>query len=129
MKRIVSTKNAPIPVAPYNQGIIAQKAGLVFTAGQLGLDPTTNKLVEGGLEKQAQQALKNIEQILVAAGSSLDNAVKVTIYLDNMDDFAAVNGIYEQYFTRDFPARTAIEVARLPLDALIEIEAIAVVSD
>lgn len=125
MRKIIATPKAPTPVAPYNQAIAVTDDILIYTAGQLGLDPATNQLVDGGVEEQTHQALKNIEQILLAAGSSMDEAVKVNIYLADMDDFGRVNEVYKQYFKSSYPARTAIQVARLPLDARIEIEAVA----
>lgn len=122
-KTIIRTENAPGAVGPYSQGIIAN--GFVFTAGQLGLDPSTKAFPEGGIEAQTRQALENLKGVLEAGGASLETAVKVTVFLDNIEDFAAMNGIYAEYFTGNPPARSAFEVARLPLGALVEIEAIA----
>lgn len=122
-KEIVTTEEAPKALGPYSAAV---KAGpYVYTAGQLGLDPATNKFVPGGIEEQTDQALKNVKALLEAAGTELGKVVKTTVFLKDMDDFAAMNGIYAQYFTEDFPARSAVQAARLPLDGLVEIEAVA----
>lgn len=122
-KEIITTKNAPAALASYNQAI---KVGeLIFTAGQIGIDPVSGKFLDDDASAQAKQALENIKAILETAGSSLEKVVKVTIFLSDLNDYAAVNKIYSQYFTKDFPARSAVEVARLPKNALIEIEVIA----
>jgi 2-iminobutanoate/2-iminopropanoate deaminase len=123
MRRVIATENAPAAVGPYSQGILLRD--LVFTAGQLGIDPATGKFVEGGVEAQTRQALTNIQAVLEAAGSSLSRVVKVTVFLQDMNDFKAVNGIYAQFFSKSPPARSAVQVAALPLGGLIEIEAIA----
>jgi 2-iminobutanoate/2-iminopropanoate deaminase len=120
----VTTENAPKVVGPYSQAIVA--AGLVFTAGQLGTDPKTGDFVEGGTSEQAAQALKNIEAILNAADSGLDRVVKVTVFLSDMNDFAKMNEVYGRFFKTPFPARSTVQVARLPRDAKVEIEAIAI---
>lgn len=122
-KRIVLIKDAPTPVGPYSQGVIMD--GWVWTSGQVGLNPATGELVGPDVATQANQALHNIEAILRAAGSSLNQVVRVTVFLTNMDDFSAVNAVYANYFATDFPARSCVEVARLPLDALVEIDAMA----
>lgn len=122
-KTIIRTENAPGAVGPYSQGIAAN--GFVFTAGQLGLDPATKAFVEGGIEAQTRQALENLKGVLEAGGASLETVVKVTVFLDNIEDFAAMNGVYAEFFIENPPARSAFEVARLPLGALVEIEAIA----
>lgn len=109
---------------PYSPGIIADADELVFTSGQLGLD-STGKLLSG-IEAQTKQALDNVKAVLEAAGSSMDKAVKITIYMADIKDYGTVNNIYKGYFSKDFPARTALQVANLPLGGLIEIEAIAV---
>ena len=116
-KTVLSTQQAPAAIGPYSQGIAA--GDLVFTSGQLPIDPAT-------IEEQARQSLKNVSAVLEAAGSSLDKAVKVTVFMADMNDFAAVNEVYKTFFTGDCPARSAVQVARLPNDAGIEIEAIAV---
>ena len=123
IREVIATEKAPAAVGPYSQAIRA--GDLVFTAGQLGLDPATGKLVEGGVEAQARQALTNLQAVLEAAGSSLKRVVKVTVFLQDINDFRAVNGVYAQFFTQEPPARSAVQVAALPLGGLIEIEAIA----
>lgn len=120
---VVATDKAPVAVGPYSQGI--QVGNLVFTAGQLGMNPATGKLVEGGIEAQTRQALTNLSAVLEAAGASLAHVVKVTVFLQDMGDFQAMNGVYAQFFTADPPARSAVEVAALPLGGLVEIEAVA----
>ena len=122
MKTIVSTKKAPAAIGPYSQGIAID--GLVFTSGQLGMIPDTGVLAHN-LAAQTVQALENLRTILQAAGLGLENVVKTTCYLKNMDDFALFNDIYSQYFVASEPARSCIEVARLPKDGLVEIEAVA----
>nr|VWO97955.1 Benomyl/methotrexate resistance protein [Ganoderma boninense] len=119
-----SPRPLPIPpeLGPYNQAI---KVGdLLFCSGSLGLEPSTGKLVEGGVEAQATKALQNLKAIVEAGGSELGKVVKTTVFLQNMDDFKAVNAIYAEFFGNHKPARSAVQVARLPLDALFEIEAI-----
>jgi 2-iminobutanoate/2-iminopropanoate deaminase len=123
MKReVIATKSAPAAIGPYSQGIAA--SGLVFTAGQIGLDPATGKLVEG-IEAQTRQVLANLRAILEAAGSGPDQVLKTTIFLADMADFARVNAIYAEAFGANPPARSTMQVAALPLGALVEIEAIA----
>lgn len=111
-------------VAPYSPAVVV--GPFVYTAGQIGLDPATKQLVEGGIRAQVEQALKNLGSVLAAAGTSLDQVVKTTVFLADMDDYAVMNEIYARVFDHDEPARSAVQVARLPLDALVEIEAIAV---
>lgn len=125
VKKIIHTNNAPNPIGPYSQA--NQVGNLLFTAGQLGLDPKTNDLVRGGIEAETHQALTNIKHILEEAGSSMERVVKTTVYLRDMNDFPVMNKIYAEYFTKDFPARTTVQVAVLPKNAAIEIEAIAVI--
>ncbi len=125
IKEVINAKNAPAAVGPY---VHAVKAGdLVFTSGQLGLDPVTGSLPEG-VEAQAHQSLKNLGAVLNAAGLSYSDVVKTTVFLDDINDFAAINAIYAEYFTGETPARSCVEVAKLPKGGLIEIEAIAVKS-
>jgi reactive intermediate/imine deaminase len=123
VREVIATEKAPAAVGPYSQAIRA--GDLLFTAGQLGMDPTTGKLVVGGVEAQARQALTNLQAVLEAAGSSLKRVVKVTVFLQDINDFKAVNGVYAQFFTQEPPARSAVQVAALPLGGLIEIEAVA----
>lgn len=122
-KKAVETAEAPKAIGPYSQAIVAN--GLVFTAGQIGADPKTGTLGES-IEVQTEQALKNIAAVLKASGSSMDNVVKTTVFLADINDFAKMNEIYAKYFGKPFPARSTVQVARLPRDAKIEIEAIAV---
>jgi len=126
MKQIIRTESAPAPFqgAPYNQGIAAN--GFVFVAGQLGLDPATGQLVEGGITAQTERVFANLRAVLEAAGASLDSIVKTTVFLSNLDDFAAMNDVYARHIGDQPPARSTVEVGRLPSGALVEIEAIAV---
>jgi 2-iminobutanoate/2-iminopropanoate deaminase len=120
--RSIATAQAPAAIGPYSQGVIA--GNLLFISGQLPLDPETGKFVAGGIEEHTHQCLKNLKAIAEAAGSSLERAVKVTVFLTNMEDFACVNQVYSQYFVGNLPARAAFQVAALPKNADIEIEAI-----
>lgn len=122
MKKVVVAKDAPAAVGPYVHAVEA--GNLVFTSGQLGLDPEKGTLPEG-IEAQTHQALKNLGAVLEAAGLTYNDVVRTMVFLDNMDDFAVVNGIYAEYFQDEVPARSCVEVARLPKGGLIEIEAIA----
>lgn len=124
-RTVVITDQAPAAVGPYSQGV--RIGNLVYTAGQIPLDPATGKLVEGGIEAQTRRALQNLQAVLEAAGSSLANVVKTTVFLQDMGDFGAMNGIYAQFFGGSPPARSAVQVAALPLGAQVEIEAIALV--
>ncbi|MBA7571279.1 RidA family protein [Candidatus Atribacteria bacterium 1244-E10-H5-B2] len=123
-KEIINTKNAPVAVGPYSQAV--RVGEMVFTSGQLGINPLNNQLVEG-IENQTRQALKNIENILEATNSLLDNAIKVTVFLRDMNNFSKMNEIYGEYFTKNPPARSCVEVSKLPKDAEIEIEVMATV--
>lgn len=122
-KTIVRTDEAPAPVGPYSQGVVLD--GWIWTSGQVALDPSTGEIVGQDAATQADRALSNIEAILTAGGSSLGQVVRATVYLTNMDDFAAVNAVYARYFPSAFPARSCVEVSRLPLGALVEIDVIA----
>jgi 2-iminobutanoate/2-iminopropanoate deaminase len=124
-RRAVRTDRAPRAIGPYSQAVVAGQ--LVFCAGQIGADPATGELVAGGVREQAEQALKNLAAVLEVAGSDLDHVVKTTVFLADMNDFAAMNETYARHFRRDPPARSTVQAARLPRGALIEIEAIAVV--
>jgi len=126
-KRAVESADAPKAIGPYSQAIIAN--GFVFTAGQIGSDPKTGTLVEGGIVEQTEQALKNLSAVLKASGSSFNNAVKVTVFLADMNDFAKMNEVYAKYFKAPSPARSTVQVARLPRDAKVEIEVIALVGN
>ena len=125
-KTVVATTSAPAAIGPYSQGV--RVGNLVFTAGQAALDPKTGQLVSGGITEQTTRTLENLKAVLEAAGSSLVKTVKATVYLKNMSDFAAMNAVYATYLAPEGvtpPARTTIEAARLPKDALVEIELIA----
>ncbi len=127
MKTIIATDKAPAAIGPYSQAV--KVGNLLFTSGMIPIDPATNTLVEGGIEVQAERALINVKALLEESGSSLDKVVKTVVFIKDMNDFAKVNEIYAKYFTKDFPARSCVEVARLPKDVLIEMEAIAEVDD
>jgi len=120
----VHTDGAPAAIGPYSQAIVS--GGFVFTAGQIGLVPETMEVVEGGVEEQAHRVLQNLTNVLEAAGSSMNDVVKTTMYLADMADFVAVNEIYAGYFGEPFPARSAVQAAALPKGVLVEIDAIAV---
>jgi 2-iminobutanoate/2-iminopropanoate deaminase len=123
MKKPVHTGAAPAAIGPYSQAIRA--GDFLFISGQLGLDPATKKMVEGGVASEAERALKNIGAIVEAAGGTFADVVKTTVLLQSMDDFSRLNEVYARFFTGDSPARAAYQVARLPLGALVEIEAVA----
>ncbi|RZB39747.1 ribonuclease UK114, partial [Asbolus verrucosus] len=127
IRKIISTSKAPRPVAPYNQAVLLDKT--LYVSGVLGLNKDTMKLVEGGAAVEARQALKSLGYILEAAGSSFDKVVKSTIFLNNIDDFAAVNEVYKDFFTKNHPARSTYQVGKLPLGANVEIEVIAAVGE
>ncbi|KZV59534.1 translation initiation inhibitor [Peniophora sp. CONT] len=118
----ISTSEAPAAIGPYSQAVTLD--GLVFVSGCLGLDPKSMNFVEGGVEAQARQALANLKAVLEASGSEMGKVAKATVFMKDMNDFVAVNKIYEEAFGEHKPARSAVEVARLPKDALVEIEAI-----
>ena len=124
MKQEINTENAPKAIGPYSQGIIAN--GFVFASGQIPLDPATGELNTGPVEEQAHLVLTNLKAVIEASGSSMDKVVKCTVFLEDMDDYGAVNAIYGEYFNAPYPARAAIQVARLPKDVKVEIEAIAI---
>lgn len=119
----ISTKKAPAAIGPYSQAI--RVGNIVYTSGQIPLDPATGAFVEGGIKEQTHQALNNIKAILEEAGTSMDNVVKTTVFMANMDDFADMNAVYAEFFTEPYPARSAVAVKTLPKGALIEIEVIA----
>lgn len=123
MKQVIHTDKAPAAIGPYSQAI--QIGQLLFTSGQVPIDPETGAIVEGGIQEQARQSLNNIKAILNAAGTNMGAVLKTTVFLQDMNDFAAMNEVYAQFFQEPYPARSAVQVARLPKDALVEIEAIA----
>jgi len=118
-KQPVQTNNAPQAIGPYSQAV--KFGNLLITSGQLGIDPATGA-IPATIEEQTRQSLENVKAIVEAAGASMDQVVKTTVFLKDMNDFATVNGIYAQYFSEPYPARSAVEVARLPKDGLVEIE-------
>jgi 2-iminobutanoate/2-iminopropanoate deaminase len=123
MRKIISTKDAPQAIGPYSQAI--KSNGFIFTSGQIAIDPSTQQVVAGDIGAQTERVLKNLSEILEAAGSGLGKVVRSTVFLKNMTDFAAMNEVYGKYFSSAPPARTTVEVARLPKDALVEIDVIA----
>lgn len=124
MKQVIATSKAPAAIGPYSQAVVV--GDLVYTAGQAAVDPQKGKLIEGGIEDQTRQTLRNIAAILEAAGSSMDRVVKTTVFLQDMGDFAAMNAVYATFFGDVPPARSTVQVAALPLGALVEIEAVAI---
>lgn len=127
MKELINTEKAPAAVGPYSQAVKVGPGRLVFCSGQIALDPASGKIMGASAGEQAEQVLKNLTAVLHAAGAELINVVKATIFLTSMADFQAVNAVYARYFTMELPARACIEVSRLPKDAKVEIEAIAVI--
>jgi len=124
MKQIINTTQAPAPIGPYNQAI--KSGSLLYTSGQIPIDPQTGNIVSGGIREQTIQTLENLKAVLEAAGNTLADVLKTTIFLTNMDDFPEINTLYAEYFDGDeAPARSTVQVAALPKDALVEIEAIA----
>lgn len=125
MKTVIATSKAPAAIGPYSQGI--QACNLVITSGQLPVDPATGAFAEGGIAGQTRQSLLNVQAVLAEAGLTMDNIIKTTVFLSDMNNFGAMNEVYATFFSEgNYPARSAVEVARLPKDALVEIEVIAV---
>ncbi len=122
-RTVIHTEAAPKAIGPYSQAVVA--GGLVFCSGQVPIDPATGELVPGGIEEQTHRSLRNLKAVLEAAGSGFDRVLKTTVFLQNMGDFAAMNAVYATYFPDNPPARSTVEVARLPRSALVEIECIA----
>ena len=123
MREVIATADAPKAIGPYSQAIRVD--GLLFTAGQVAIDPATQQLIEGDISAQTERVMKNLTAILKAAGCSLRDVVRCTVFLKNMNDFAAMNAVYGKYFDATPPARSTVEVSRLPKDALVEIDVIA----
>ncbi len=123
MREVIATDHAPKAIGPYSQAIRAQ--GLIFTSGQVAIDPATQQVITGDVSAQTDRVLKNLDAILQASGSSLDKILRCTVFLKNMGDFAAMNEVYGRYFKQAPPARSTVEVARLPKDVLVEIDVIA----
>jgi 2-iminobutanoate/2-iminopropanoate deaminase len=124
-KKVVFTEKAPKPIGPYSQAIIA--GNLIFTAGQIPIDPATNQVVQGDIKEQTRRVLENLRAILESVGATFDDVVKVTIYMKDLNEFSAMNEVYSEYFKNSPPARTTVEVSRLPRDVKIEIDLIAIV--
>ena len=124
MKEIISTDKAPAAIGPYSQAVCV--GDMIFTSGMIPINPEDGTLCTGTIEEQADRALSNLKALVEESGSSLDKVIKMTVFIKNMDDFAKVNEVYASYFTDKYPARSCVEVARLPKDVLIEIEAIAI---
>ncbi|MBA3257035.1 MAG: RidA family protein [Pyrinomonadaceae bacterium] len=127
MKQIIQTGRAPQAIGPYSQAIKAN--GFVFASGQIPIDPATDQFVAGGITEQTEQVMKNVAAVLVAAGSGLDRIVKTTVFLADMEEFAAMNEVYAKFFTSDPPARATVQAAGLPRNARVEIEVIALVEE
>jgi 2-iminobutanoate/2-iminopropanoate deaminase len=127
MRQTVATKNAPQAIGPYSQAVVAN--GFVFCSGQIPTDPETGEFVPGGIAEQTEQVLRNLSAVLEAAGSGLGRVVKTTVFLADMNDFAAMNEVYGRYFEEGPPARSTVEAARLPRDARVEIEAVALAGE
>ena len=125
IKKILTDK-APSPIGPYSQAMLVDGKYL-YTAGQVAIDPATGKLVEGDIKQQTRQAIKNVEAVLKAGGASLVSVFKTTVYLKDMNEFGAMNEVYGEFFSASAPARSTVEVARLPRDARVEIDAVALV--
>lgn len=126
-REIISTESAPAAVGPYSQAV--RVGNFIYTAGQIALVPETGKLAEGGIEEQTRQVMKNLANVLEAAGSGLANVVKTTIYVTNLQEFATINQVYGSFFTGDPPARSTVQVAALPLGVNVEIEAVAIAEE
>lgn len=125
MKEVISTPKAPAAIGPYSQAI--KVGNLVYTSGQIPIDPATGSFVEGGIKEQTRQSLLNVKAILEAAGLTMGNVVKTTVFMADMNDFADMNAIYAEFFTKPYPARSAVAVKTLPKGALVEIEVVAAV--
>lgn len=124
MTNVISTDKAPAAIGPYSQAI--EINGMIYTSGMIPIDPSTGELVTGSVEAQAEQAISNLEALLAASGSSIEKAVKTVVFISNMDDFGKINEVYAKHFKEPYPARSCVQVARLPKDVAIEIEAVAV---
>src|SRR3990170_457684 len=123
VKQVIKTDRAPKPIGPYSAGV--RSGDLVFTAGQIGLDPLTGEVVPGGIQAETRQVLRNLQGILEAAGSSLQDVVKTTVFLRDVNDFTQMNAIYAEFFSQDYPARSTVQVSALPKGVAVEVEAIA----
>lgn len=124
MANVISTDKAPAAIGPYSQAI--EVNGMIYTSGMIPIDPSTGELVTGSVEARAEQAISNLEALLAASGSSIEKVVKTVVFISNMDDFGKINEVYAKHFKEPYPARSCVQVARLPKDVAIEIEAVAV---
>lgn len=124
MANVISTDKAPAAIGPYSQAI--EVNGMIYTSGMIPIDPSTGELVTGSVEAQAEQAISNLEALLAASGSSVEKVVKTVVFISNMDDFGKINEVYAKHFKEPYPARSCVQIARLPKDVAIEIEAVAV---
>ncbi len=122
---IISTDKAPAAIGPYSQAV--KYGNFIYTSGAIPVDPKSGEVVAGGAAEQTEQALKNLAEVLAGAGAGLENVIKTTVFIKNMNDFAIINEAYKKFFTGNFPARSCVEVARLPKDVLVEIECVAVI--
>ena len=125
-KEIIQTENAPSAIGPYSQAVKVSDSGLIFTAGQISIDSRSGEIVGTDISAQTRQVLENLSAVLVAAGSDLSHVIKTTVFLKDMEDFTEMNEVYASFFRNDPPARSAVEVARLPRDVLVEIECVAI---
>jgi 2-iminobutanoate/2-iminopropanoate deaminase len=123
MKTVINTKNAPAPIGPYSQAVIVN--GMLYVSGQVAINPATGDVIKGSINDETKQVMENLKSILTEAGLDFSNVVKTTIFLKDMNNFKNVNEVYGSYFTKDFPARETVEVARLPKDVNVEISVIA----
>lgn len=128
-KEVISTPQAPAAIGPYNQAIKVKAGNMVFASGQLGVDPTTGEFAPGGIKEQTEQVFKNVEAVLEAAGVSLNQVVKTTVFLADMSDFVPMNEVYASHFQPPFPARSTVAVKTLPKNALVEIEVVAIAGE
>lgn len=126
MRKRIYTENAPAPIGPYSQGVIGSGC-FVYTAGQIPIDPQSGKLIEGDIKAQTRQVLNNLSAVLAAGGASMQSVVKTTVYLTDMNEFVGMNEVYNEYFSESLPARTTVEVSKLPKGARVEIDAVALV--
>lgn len=124
-KEVIFTEKAPAAIGPYSQAI--KLGNMVYTSGMIPVVPETGEVAQGDAAAQTEQVLKNLNEVLKAAGTNFDNVLKTTVFIKNMGDFAAINEVYKKYFTKDYPARSCVEVAKLPKDVLVEIECIAII--
>lgn len=124
MKNIIKTDKAPAAIGPYSQAV--EVNGMVYTSGVIPVNPETGKLISGTVSEQAEQVFTNLKNLIEASGTSMENVIKTVVFLKDMEDFAAVNGVYAKYFPQPYPARSCVEVSRLPKDVAVEVEAVVV---